>query len=128
VANIDSEIKELIGQSIFWNAEEAGDTFKRFLKLFVRGKFKENSSGRYVESTAGNGHQVSFIIPEAADGLNPRNLTALAMELYKSFESSHADLVTSGIATPTDTQVWTEMQQRLEEVPSFTKSYVNLRA
>lgn len=85
----------------------------------------ETQSGAFLSGTAGNGHTVSFLIPQG--GLNPETAVETVSQLFDSYDASRAALVSAGITSPTDGQLLTEMLDRLVAVKSFTSSFVGIR-
>jgi hypothetical protein len=78
-----------------------------------------------ISATAANGHSVQFA--SLKDASNPEDYAALGGEMLDLYDASNAALIASGVAAPTDAQLYTEMLDRLQAVTSFTSDYTNLR-
>ena len=78
-----------------------------------------------ISSTSANGHAVAF--ETGNDQETPGDFAALGGEMLDHYDASNAALIASGIPTPTDLQIYTEMLDRLQSVRSYTKDYSDLR-
>lgn len=113
-----------------WDAEDATPplTLEDGLKAAARARLTMTSKGQTLLSTAGNGHSVTFSLPAAGQGVTPTEIVCLCEELLQSYSDSSAALVASGVTTPTDEQILTEMLDRLQPVSRLEpSSFVNLR-
>jgi hypothetical protein len=84
-----------------------------------------NKSGTPSSITAGD-RSTSF--SNSDHGSTPSDMADMWGELLDLYDISLAALISSGIASPTDLQIKTEMLDRLRPVRSVRSSYVNLRA
>ena len=78
-----------------------------------------------ISATSGNGHSVQFA--GAKDASNAEDYAALGGEMLDIYDASNAALIASGVATPTDAQIYTEMLDRLQTVTSFSGDYTGIR-
>ena len=71
------------------------------------------ASGGAISAVSGNGHSVSYSTG-GASGANPVGTAlALAGEMERLHDRSKTALVNSGVAAPTDSQVYAEMAHRI---------------
>lgn len=79
-----------------------------------------------VRSTAGNGHTVEFFgANEGAVSL--ADAAALFSQLLDLYDQARAALVSAGIATPTDAQIYAEMIDRLRDVSTEYSDFSDVR-
>ncbi len=81
--------------------------------------------GGTIASTSANNHAVAF--SNRDNGATPDDVAAMAGEMLDLYEASEAALIDSGIASPTDAQIKTEMLDRLQIVTSFSPQFINIR-
>lgn len=79
------------------------------------------SASGSIKSTAGNGKSVEFFGP-GDTGLSPTELGSLTGEMLRLYTMSRSALVTSGVAVPTDLEVYNEMLSRLDPVTELGPS------
>ena len=81
-----------------------------------------------VKSTAGNGKSVEFFGPSES-GISSTELGTLTGEMLRLYGASNAALITSGVAAPTDAQIYAEMSYRLDPVIELCPStFADLRS
>jgi len=88
------------------------------------------ATGQTVAATsAGNavGNRSVSFFPPSAGGLDPRSLLNLLCDLVDMHDASRLALISSGIVTPTDQQIFDEMMDRLQTVTSAQYSFACLR-
>lgn len=86
------------------------------------------SASGAIKSTAGNGKAVEFFGP-GDTGISSTELGTLTGEMLRLYDLSRAALVSSGVASPTDAQIYEEMKFRLEPVTELGPStFSTLRA
>lgn len=77
--------------------------------------------GGTLSNVSGNGHSIAWVTggssPDASD------FAEGISRLIDLYDSSRADLVTSGVASPTDAQIYAEMKYRLVPVREITKDF-----
>ena len=83
-------------------------------------KINATSSGE-IMVTAGNGHSITFSSGESE--FTPGNFASGISKLLDDYDSARADLVSSGVTTPTDAQIYAEMMARLVPVRELTKDF-----
>lgn len=77
--------------------------------------------GGTLSNVSGNGHSIAWATGgSSADASDFAEGISRLLELY---DSSRADLVTSGVASPTDAQIYAEMKDRLVPVREITKDF-----
>lgn len=86
--------------------------------------------GRYLNSTSGNGHEVSFIMPQLLPMATPMDLVELFEELITRFDAAVTALAghTPAVTDPSDQQILTEILALLEPVRRVTCDFSGLRA
>lgn len=85
------------------------------------------SASGAIKSTAGNGKAVEFFGP-GDTGIDSTELGTLTGEMIRLYDMSLAALVSSGIASPTDAEIYAEMKSRLDAVTEIGPStMVSLR-
>ena len=83
------------------------------LNALAFGSFKATSTGRYVTSTSAANRTVTFSIPPAGRGLTSTEVGELLSQLLDLYDQSEDALISAGITSPTDAQIYTEMMDRL---------------
>jgi len=78
-----------------------------------------------VASTSAGDRSTSF--SSSDHGNTPEDMAQLGGEMLDLYDVSRAALVTSGISSPTDAQIFTEMMDRLVAIRELTSSYTGLR-
>ena len=78
-----------------------------------------------VSMTSGDGHTVQFASP--MDTFSPEDAAEQISELMDLYDGSKSALISSGIASPTDLQIYTEMLDRIQAVHEFAANYIGLR-
>lgn len=128
MAAIPSAIQQLWLRRIFAQTSAGGGTVYTTLILALQTvafASLDAVKGGTVASTTKNGHAVSF--SNRDNGGTPDDYAALGGEMLELYDSARADLVASGITSPTDLQIYTEMLFRLRPVTSFRKDYSTMR-
>lgn len=84
--------------------------------------------GRFLQSTSGNGHNVSFLIP--TEGVTPQDALELCEELLTRYDAAVTALAghTPAVTNPSDQQILTEILALLEPVRRVTCDFSGLRA
>lgn len=79
-----------------------------------------------VRSSSGNGHAVEFFgANEGAVSLS--DSASLYSELLDIYDQARAALISSGIATPSDSQIYEEMMDRLRNVTVECADFSGIR-
>lgn len=73
-----------------------------------------------ITAVAGNGKSVT--LGAAASGATPVDYAEAAAALRDLYQDSRAAIISSGIASPTDAQIFTEMKFRLQPVTELAPS------
>ena len=119
--------RRLLLQGILWDSQDKGLTLIDALKSACRAKLTTTASGDFLVGTAGNGKTVQFEMPAAGRGCSPQEIAEETQRLYDLHAVAKAALIAGGVATPTDTQISTEMKFRLRPVTSFTLDHSRSR-
>lgn len=101
-----------------------------YATLLVAIKTKRNEWNAAIKSgtpasISANGHALGLRTDK--DSLSPEDLAGFGGELRDLYDTASAAVVASGIASPTDAQIYAEMIDRLQPVTSFTSDYSTLR-
>ena len=107
-------------------AIDAGITFLAQLETESDARIAAIESGNSIASTAANGHATSFSNPDSAR-TSPMDAASLCGEMLREYETVKALLITSGIAAPTDAQIYAEMVDRQRPVRGFTTDFSQIR-
>ena len=113
---VTTDYKRLFLRGLKWDAEDASITLAAALKAAARAQLTPTKTGAILTATAGNNHSVTFTLPGAGQGATPAQIAALCEELLRLYDAATAALVASGVPSPTDAQLLTEMLHRLETV------------
>jgi hypothetical protein len=92
------------------------------LQAIGASNFSVSTTGQVV-ATSANGRSVQF---GNLGGASPTDFAESAGDLRDLYVQSRADLVTSGIASPTDAQIFTEMMDRLRAIKVATTDFSRL--
>lgn len=85
------------------------------------------SASGSIKSTSGNNKSVEFFGP-GDTGLSSTELGNLTGEMLRLYSLSRSALVSSGVASPTDAEIYAEMLYRLDPVTEIGPStFVTLR-
>lgn len=114
-------------RSVFWDAAEANPLLSLYdaLRQFARARFSEVKNGKVVSAASGNGQDVEFTLVEG--GISPADCLSAASRLIDLYEESRAALVSSGVSSPTDSQILAEMLHRLQPVRSYRTDFRSVR-
>lgn len=74
--------------------------------------------------TSANGHAVQY----STSGPSAGDLVEFAGEAEDLYDTATAALVASGTASPTDSQIYTEMMDRLQPVSEYSSDFTLLRS
>lgn len=81
--------------------------------------------GGTIASTSANNHAVAF--SNRDNGATPDDVAAMAGEMLDLYDTAEAALIATGITSPTDAQIKTEMLDRLQVVTDFSPQFINIR-
>lgn len=81
------------------------------------------SSGKALASASGNGFSTSHFAPGTGGVAAPNELFAFWSEMRLLYSTVNTDLIASGIATPTELQIVSEMLLRLVPVRNHTHDF-----
>jgi hypothetical protein len=127
---VSTDYKRLFLRGIKWDAEDARPALRleAALKAAARAQLTPTKGGVVLTGTAGNNHSVTFSLPAAGQGASPHQIAILCEELIKLYEDSKAALIASGVETPSDDQLLTEILDRLQPIKSLgPTSFLGLR-
>lgn len=128
VANVSTPFKRLFLRKLAWDSEKSGNSLFDGLKAAAIASIEDSGSGPILVGTGAKGHQVTFAIPAEGRGYTPAELCAAIEELLTRYDSAVASLVASGIPTPTDAQILTEMLAMLVAITEVYADFSDLRA
>lgn len=110
---VTTELRKLFLRGFKWDSEEQGLSLYDVLKAAARAQSKETQSGKILTGTAANGGSFTFTLPAQANGLSPYAVTETLSNLLDVYDAAVAYLISTGIPTPTDAQIFTEMMANL---------------
>lgn len=114
-----SAFRRLLLQGIFWDAQDKGLSLHDALKAACRAILKRTETGDFLVGTSGNGKTAEFEIPASGRGCSPQEIAEETQRLYDLHELAKTALIDGGVATPKDSQVFTEMKSRINPVRTF---------
>jgi len=77
-----------------------------------------------IRSTSGGGHAVEF---DNLSGFSPADISAMWSWFVDLYDDCSVLLVSSGITTPTEDQIYAEMMDRLHPVDRYEDNFSGLR-
>ena len=92
------------------------------IQAITAANFSVSTTGQ-ITMTSANGRTVEF---GSSGGATPVDFAESAGDLRDLYVDSKAALITSGIAAPTDAQIFTEMMDRLRAVKVATSDFSRL--
>lgn len=124
VANVTTDYKRLFLR-ILWRNAQAASPAVTLLDALLNGassSFDTTSTGLNITQTAGNGHSVSFQVPTGAGSITPQDIADLYGELLRRYDEAVAHLG----GTPTDSEIFTEMNRCMVAVFETTYDFSNV--
>jgi hypothetical protein len=106
---IDAEYTGLFIQGLKWDSEDNGAALYDTIKAACRAKLTATAQGLVLVAAAGNGQTATYQLPQNGAGITPHDAAVLCSRTLKLFNSSKAELVANGIASPTDDQIFALM-------------------
>ena len=127
-----TDFKRLFVQGLKWDADDlttAGTptTFLAALRTASRARLKENSDGRVLTGSMGNGKTVTFTLPMNGRDLTPTNIAELCGEMLRRYDNAKDDLVAAGSDSPTDEEIYNELLGKLVPITEATADYSGIR-
>lgn len=132
MAGANSEFKKLLLKGIFYDAQGAGVVgagtgralaLQAALRLAVSGQYNSTPNGMVIVATAGNGQSAQFALPQAASQYSPFEISVAVSQLDDLFTDAQTELVTDGITSPTDDQIFARMLELLKPRNSESIDY-----
>lgn len=109
-----------------WAAVQAGTYASLQAGLLAQATAKQaNVASGLIANTAANGHATSFSTAE--QGMNAEDWVTSGSYLLDLYDKCSAVLISSGIAAPTDAQIYAEMLFRLVNPPTAQFDFTQLR-
>jgi hypothetical protein len=110
---VSTDYKRLFLRGLYRSALRAPCTLVAMLNGLVDGSYKSTNGGRTIISTAASGRKVDFETPPAGRGITQLDVAETVSQLMDLYEESHDALVSAGVTSPTDSQIYDEMLDRL---------------
>lgn len=96
------------------------------LQAMASGVVSVTTASGGIISTSANGHSVTF--DRVTSGNSQMDYAANAGELRDLYQNSKAALISAGDASPTDTEIFDEMMDRLQSIREYGPSqFIDLR-
>jgi hypothetical protein len=111
VAGANTEFKKLLLKGLFYDAQNRALELEKALRLAVSGQYNSTASGLVIVATAGNGQSVQFALPESK--YTPFEIAIAVSQLDDLFDDAKSELITDGIASPSDDQIFVRMKELL---------------
>lgn len=125
MAGVATNYKRAFLRDLFDTAQEEGGTLLAALKAASRARLQAGSSGKVLVGHSANGHDHTWQIPSS---FTPDEAVNLVEELRTRYDEARAKLVaTDEIESPTDSQIFNEMMDKLRPVRSFVHDHSNGR-
>lgn len=125
MARVATNLKRAFLRDLFDTAQEEGGTLLAALKAASKARIQGGSSGRVLVGHGANGHDHTWEIP--AD-LTPSDAIEFVEDLRTRYDEARSKLVnTDDIESPTDTQIFNEMMDKLRPVRSLVETHYNGR-
>lgn len=106
------------------SAKSCGVTLESALKSAVRNQVKKIGGGTFISATSGNGKTVELQVNRSFD---PFLSVGEFTRIYLTYGKARTSLISGGIESPTEQQIFDEMAERLTGVTQFTSDFSNLR-
>lgn len=117
--------KRLFLRVLFKQAQDNGDTLYNVLLAAGTARVEQNLTGRVLVGHAANGHTHTWQMP---GDFSASDAATLASEMLDRYDEANEKLVeTDDIASPTDTQIFNEMMDKLRPVRSLVETHYNGR-
>lgn len=124
---VATDFKRLFLRGISWDATDASITLTAALKAAARAQLTATATGATLIGTAGNGHSVTFQLPSSGQGASPQDITELCEELITRYDAAVVALVASGVASPSDDQILTEMLALMTAATEVYSDFTQMR-
>lgn len=124
MTSVSTSFKRLFVRNLLWTAIADSKTVLALLQSAASARITNSEKGKVIVATAGNGHSVNFQIPS---DFTSTDAVELIGELVDRYYEASAKLIADGTSSPTDTQLVTEMLDKLRAVTSLGHDYSNLR-
>ncbi len=109
---------------IYAEAVKEGLSLQAALMLALTGQYVTTKGGKFVVATSAAGRTVQFaVIP----GMSPADCFSGTESLITQNENCSAALISAGITSPTDAQIFAEMKSRLQPVTESRTDFIGLR-
>ena len=109
-----TDYKRLFIRLALLGAVAADLPLSEFLLAQASTTFTQTSSGKFVSSTMAANRKVDFIIPPPGRGVTSYEIGELISQVLDLYDQSKAALVSAGITSPADQQIYNEMLSRSE--------------
>lgn len=124
MASVATTFKRLFLRNLLWSAQDSGKSLYDVLKTAAQARLSETERGKFLVSTAANGHSAEWEVPR---DLSPQSIVELLSQLLDRYDEAKAYLIAEGTASPTDQQIHDEMLEKLKAVRSYRHDFTNGR-
>lgn len=124
LGRVQAAIARLWLRSVYAKVPSPYVTLLSALKAELQTRLDAVSGGTIV-STGANGHTTT--LGPSDRNLNPEDWAETISELLDLYDRSSSVLVSSGIASPTDAQIYAEMMNRLQTVREVRADFTGIR-
>lgn len=118
--------RRLFLRGLYAEATRLGLGFEAALTAAVGVNYAATKTGKVIIATGAAGRTVQFNLPSSG-GLTPVEIGELVSDLFDLFDTCQSALISAGITSPTDAQIFAEMKSRLQPVTESRTDFIGLR-
>lgn len=125
MAGVSTRAKRLFLRVMRKSAQDTGDSLYDTLMAVAEARVQASQSGKVLVGHSANGHDHSWQIPS---DFNVSDASDLVSEILDRYDEASEKLVeTDDIESPTDTQIFNEMMDKLRPIRSLVETHYNGR-
>lgn len=118
--------RRLFLRGLYAEATRLGLGLEAALTAAVGVNYAATKTGKVIIATGAAGRTVQFQLPSSG-GLTPVEIGELVSDLFDLFDTCSTALISAGITSPTDAQIFAEMKARLQPVTEYRTDWSGMR-